>query len=169
MVRLTAAQKSELAEKAAKTKSARRWAYSVMTAMLSASIAANVADSWDLGPLAWIMSGFAPLGLFLTSELLFRLGVVKHRWIYISMLACSALVAGWMSYWHIWSLTVSTLGNGHGIAYLMALSVDLPMLMAGGVLASTRKSEKPKRVAKRAKAPVRVRSTANVTKPVLAT
>jgi len=175
----TMAEKARLAEIARKERSARNWAIATLIVGLSASSAANVASQWDKGPLGWVIAGFFPVALFVTSGLLERIGAIRHKWLAVVVMSVSAGVAAYVSYWDIAHLVLHVLHDPH-TAYLTPFAVDAPMLMASLVLSGLRKptpqnrtsTAEPAKVAKAAaptKRTTATKSTKTVTKPITVT
>lgn len=145
MTRLTAAEKAAMAEKAAKERNARIKAWVVLIFCALASLAGNVMAVWDKGQIGIVISAFVPTGLLACTELFYTLGTIRNKWVVYPIMTSCVSIATWVSYWHIVSLVDRTLGNHMGIAYLFPLMVDIPMIMAGYIIATFRVNVAKKR------------------------
>ncbi|MEV4202679.1 DUF2637 domain-containing protein [Micromonospora globbae] len=103
-----------------------RWAVrATLTLGVAASVAANVLHARP-NPISQIIAAWPPLALLLTVELISR--VPHHRWylgaIRITAAAVIAVIAAWVSYWHLVGVAARYGESGYGAAYLLPISVD---------------------------------------------
>ncbi|MEU4680899.1 DUF2637 domain-containing protein [Micromonospora sp. NPDC023737] len=109
-----------------------RWAVRATLVLgVAASVAANVLHARP-NPISQIIAAWPPLALLLTVELISR--VPHHRWylgaIRITAAAIIALIAAWVSYWHLVGVAARYGESGYGAAYLLPISVDGLVLVA---------------------------------------
>lgn len=109
-----------------------RWAVrTTLTLGVAASVAANVLHARP-NPISQIIAAWPPLALLLTVELISR--VPHHRWILgairITAAATIAIIAGWVSYWHLVGVAARYGETGYGAAYLLPISVDGLVIVA---------------------------------------
>lgn len=109
-----------------------RWAVRATLVLgVAASVAANVLHARP-NPISQIIAAWPPLALLLTVELISR--VPHHRWylgaIRITAAATIALIAAWVSYWHLVGVAARYGESGYGAAYLLPISVDGLVLVA---------------------------------------
>ncbi|MER7894457.1 DUF2637 domain-containing protein [Micromonospora sp. NPDC094482] len=109
-----------------------RWAVrATLTLGVAASVAANVLHARP-NPISQIIAAWPPLALMLTVELISR--VPHHRWflgaIRITAAAIIAIIAGWVSYWHLVGVAARYGETGYGAAYLLPISVDGLVIVA---------------------------------------
>lgn len=103
-----------------------RWAVrATLTLGVAASVAANVLHARP-NPISQIIAAWPPLALLLTVELISR--VPHHRWylgvIRVTAAAVIAVIAAWVSYWHLVGVAARYGESGYGAAYLLPISVD---------------------------------------------
>lgn len=154
MPNMTNAQKAEKAAKDANARMMQRAARYVLFVGLAVSTGANVMQSWDLGWKGWVIAGLAPVSLFgclLLLELLKgNVGIAKLILSY-TVLGGIALIAGYVSYLHIYRLSYETTGDVR-ISALVPFMIDFPMIIASVLLSEARKAltltQVPARVAK---------------------
>ncbi|WP_435125631.1 DUF2637 domain-containing protein [Micromonospora tulbaghiae] len=109
-----------------------RWAVrATLTLGVAASVAANVLHARP-NPISQIIAAWPPLALLLTVELISR--VPHHRWllgaIRITAAATIAVIAGWVSYWHLVGVAARYGETSYGAAYLLPISVDGLVIVA---------------------------------------
>ncbi|RKN46159.1 DUF2637 domain-containing protein [Micromonospora endolithica] len=109
-----------------------RWAVrATLTLGVAASLAANVLHAQP-NPISQIIAAWPPLALLLTVELISR--VPHHRWmlgaIRITAAATIAIIAAWVSYWHLVGVAARYGETGYGAAYLLPISVDGLVIVA---------------------------------------
>ncbi|MEU5565507.1 DUF2637 domain-containing protein [Micromonospora musae] len=109
-----------------------RWAVRATLVLgVAASVAANVLHARP-NPISQIIAAWPPLALLLTVEIISR--VPHHRWylgaIRITAAAIIALIAAWVSYWHLVGVAARYGETGYGAAYLLPISVDGLVLVA---------------------------------------
>ena len=103
-----------------------RWAVRATLALgVAASVAANVLHARP-NPISQIIAAWPPLAMLLTVELISR--VPHHRWhlgaIRVTAAAVIAVIAAWVSYWHLVGVAARYGETGYGAAYLLPISVD---------------------------------------------
>ncbi|WP_328853797.1 DUF2637 domain-containing protein [Micromonospora globbae] len=103
-----------------------RWAVrATLTLGVAASVAANVLHARP-NPISQVIAAWPPLALLLTVELISR--VPHHRWylgaIRVTAAAVIAIIAAWVSYWHLVGVAARYGESGYGAAYLLPISVD---------------------------------------------
>ncbi|MEV1329887.1 DUF2637 domain-containing protein [Micromonospora costi] len=103
-----------------------RWGVrATLTLGVAASVAANVLHARP-NPISQIIAAWPPLALLLTVELISR--VPHHRWylgaIRVTAAAVIAVIAAWVSYWHLVGVAARYGESGYGAAYLLPISVD---------------------------------------------
>jgi len=109
---------------------ARIWAYIVIVVMLLVSLLANILSALKYGkdPIALSLSGLPAISLFISSSLLERMR--KFSWYVVVGFVLALIVSLGTSWYHI-----ATLALDHHtaalFAWLLPLSVDIPMLLAG--------------------------------------
>lgn len=96
----------------------------VLALGVAASIAGNVLHA-DGGVISRIISAWSPLALLLTIELISRVPVHSKRLARVRWAAAAviALIAAWVSYWHM-AAVASEYGETGGSQYLLPFSVD---------------------------------------------
>lgn len=96
----------------------------VLALGVAASIAGNVLHA-DGGVISRIISAWSPLALLLTIELISRVPVHSKRLARVRWAAAAviALIAAWVSYWHM-AAVASQYGETGGSQYLLPFSVD---------------------------------------------
>ncbi|MEV6370126.1 DUF2637 domain-containing protein [Micromonospora musae] len=109
-----------------------RWAVRATLVLgVAASVAANVLHARP-NPISQIIAAWPPLALLLTVELISR--VPHHRWylgaIRITAAGIIAVIAAWVSYWHLVGVAARYGESGYGAAYLLPISVDGLVLVA---------------------------------------
>ncbi|SCG38154.1 DUF2637 domain-containing protein [Micromonospora coxensis] len=109
-----------------------RWAVRATLALgVAASVAANVLHAHP-NPISQIIAAWPPLALMLTVELISR--VPHHRRllgaIRITAAATIAIIAAWVSYWHLVGVASRYGENDNGAAYLLPISVDGLVIVA---------------------------------------
>ncbi|WP_433388636.1 DUF2637 domain-containing protein [Micromonospora sp. KLBMP9576] len=109
-----------------------RWAVRATLALgVAASVAANVLHARP-NPISQIIAAWPPLALLLTVELISR--VPHHRWhlgaIRVTAAAVIAVIAAWVSYWHLVGVAARYGETGYGAAYLLPISVDGLVIVA---------------------------------------
>ncbi|MDG4760353.1 DUF2637 domain-containing protein [Micromonospora sp. WMMD710] len=109
-----------------------RWAVRATLALgVAASVAANVLHARP-NPISQIIAAWPPLALLLTVELISR--VPHHRWhlgaIRVTAAAVIAVIAAWVSYWHLVGVAARYGEAGYGAAYLLPISVDGLVIVA---------------------------------------
>lgn len=125
---------------------------------LLASLAANVIQSLPLGWVGWSIAVIAPLSLFgcmLLLELMGKDVPIVKLVISFVVLGGIALMAGYVSYLHIYRLSYETTHDVR-VSALVPLMIDLPMILASVLLSEARKTlasaEVPAPAVKRAEA-----------------
>ncbi|MGY4898612.1 DUF2637 domain-containing protein [Micromonospora aurantiaca (nom. illeg.)] len=109
-----------------------RWAVRATLALgVAASVAANVLHARP-NPISQIIAAWPPLALLLTVELISR--VPHHRWylgaIRVTAATVIAVIAAWVSYWHLVGVAARYGETGYGAAYLLPISVDGLVIVA---------------------------------------
>ncbi|MEU8332198.1 DUF2637 domain-containing protein [Micromonospora arborensis] len=109
-----------------------RWAVRATLALgVAASVAANVLHARP-NPISQIIAAWPPLALLLTVELISR--VPHHRWhlgaIRVTAAAVIAVIAAWVSYWHLVGVAARYGEADYGTAYLLPISVDGLVIVA---------------------------------------
>lgn len=129
----TKAQKEALAAKIRDDRNVRFWAYSVLIVMLLVSLSANALSATKVSrdPIAIGLAALPPLSLFVTSAMLER--IKQTRWYWLGLLVLSVLVSLAFSWVHIAELALFY-HQKFLIAWLLPISVDVPMIMAGKVI-----------------------------------
>ena len=102
----------------------------VLTLGIAASVAANVLHAQP-NPISRSFSAWPPLALLLCVELVSRIPVTKvwRGLIRITSTGSIALIAGWISYWHMQSVT-ARYGETGSSSYLYPLTVDGVIVVA---------------------------------------
>lgn len=129
----TKAQKEALATKARDDRNVRISAYFVLIIMLLVSLSANALSATKVSkdPIAIGLAALPPLSLFLTSAMLER--IKQTQWYWLVLLVVSVLVSLAFSWVHIAELAMFYHQKDF-IAWLLPISVDVPMIMAGKVI-----------------------------------
>ncbi|MFG1952471.1 DUF2637 domain-containing protein [Micromonospora sp. NPDC048830] len=109
-----------------------RWAVrATLVFGVAASVAANVLHARP-NPISQIIAAWPPLALLLTVELISR--VPHHRWylgaIRVTAAAVIAVIAAWVSYWHLVGVAARYGETSYGAAYLLPISVDGLVIVA---------------------------------------
>lgn len=139
---MTNAQKKAEAERIRNVRNMQAWSIAVLFVGLCASVAANVMQSWDEGPIGWIINGWSPVFLFIGMFLLELMGKnvpLAKRILAWIVLGGTALIAGFASYVHIHGLILATTHNVL-FSWILPATVDLPMILASLTLSEARKS-----------------------------
>lgn len=92
---------------------------------LAVSLMANVLHA-ENNPISKAISGWPPLALMLTVELISRVPVHRRSLAIARLLATATIagIAGWVSYWHMASVAASHGEASFGSQYLWPLTVD---------------------------------------------
>lgn len=140
MTKMTAAQR--------KARNLRWTASSTFYISATATAAANAYAS-EHTPLGIIIGLWTPCAFFLSLELLERIPVRKGfmMWVRVAAIAFLALIAGWVSYWHLVEALVSGGVTDPVAKYCMPLTVDV--LMAIARVTMNQKTASPSRSARR--------------------
>ena len=108
-----------------------RWAVrAVLILGVAASIGANILHA-ENHPIARAIAAWPPLALLCTVEVIGRVPVHRRVNAAIRVLAttCIALIAAWVSYWHMAAVAIRY-GEGGAGPYLLPLSVDGMVIVA---------------------------------------
>lgn len=102
-----------------------RWAVrGVLTLGIAVSVAANVLHA-DPNPISQVIAAWPPLALAVAVEIVARVPVHRSLWarVRVSMAGVIALIAAYVSYWHMAGVIVRY-GESSDVAYLLPFSVD---------------------------------------------
>lgn len=139
---MTNAQKRAEAERIRNVRNMQAWSLVVLFVGLIASVTANVMQSWDEGPVGWVINGWAPLFLFIGMFLFELMGKnvpLAKRILSWIVLGATALIAGIASYDHIHGLILATTHNVL-FSWILPATVDLPMILASVTFSEARKA-----------------------------
>ncbi|MGN9807107.1 DUF2637 domain-containing protein [Micromonospora sp. L32] len=103
-----------------------RWAVRAVLALgVAASIAANVLHARP-NPISQVISAWPPLALMLTVELISRVPTHQRVLAVLRLVAAApiAVIAAWVSYWHMAGVAARYGETEAAAAYLLPLSVD---------------------------------------------
>lgn len=112
-------------EKAKQFRRLRVFVRAVFILGIVASIGANVLHA-DPNPISQAVAAWAPVALLLAVEIITRIPLERHSWrSWLRILATGtvALIAAWVSYWHIVGVTAAH-GETGITPYLIPVSVD---------------------------------------------